>query len=148
MAPSVKQIQRLLALVFLLLGALCVLAPSFCESIFVRAEYRHQSSLTHLLFGCFGAQAVLAGTLLMVGEFDAHGILTFGLVGSIPFFVFDVYFVFLRRVLTYAALLDAVGNAVIVLCTVTMYKMKKNEVSLGSTATATASASVKYEAIS
>jgi hypothetical protein len=60
--------------------------------------------------GCFGAQAVLTGTIIWTARFTPTTFLVFGLVGSIPFFVFNFWFLFIEPVLNRWMLLDFAGN--------------------------------------
>ncbi len=81
------------ALVFLGLGGWCVLAPATVESLSLREEYRHLSATSALLLQCFGAQAMLVGVLTLLSRFTATTFLVFGLLASVPFFVFNAWFV-------------------------------------------------------
>ncbi len=60
--------------------------------------------------GCFGAQAVLNGTILLTARFTSSTFLVFGLVGSVPFFAFNVWFTLVEPVLNEWMLLDIAGK--------------------------------------
>ena len=102
-----------------------MLAPSFCERAFLLAKYRTGSPVTKALYIGFGSQAVLTGSLLFMGSFSKEAIMIFGLIGSIPFFVFDWYFVFVEPISTPIGLIDAVGNLFILLIALAIYWLKK-----------------------
>ena len=76
----------------------------------LREEYRHLSDTSALLLGCFGAQAVLVGLLTLLSRFTAQTFLVFGLAASLPFFVFNAWFVFVAEMFTALMLLDFAGN--------------------------------------
>ena len=111
---SNRQIARRLkiglAAVFIGLGGWCLVAPGTVEALSLREEYRHLSATTALLLGCFGAQAVLVGSLALLSRFTARTFLVFGLLASIPFFVFNAWFVFVSKMFTAWMLLDFAGN--------------------------------------
>jgi len=98
------------ALIFLVLGGWCVLAPAMVERLSLLPEYRHLSPTSALLLQCFGAQAVLVGVLGLLARFTARTFLLFGLAASLPFFVFNAWFVFVREMFTALMLLDFAGN--------------------------------------
>jgi hypothetical protein len=98
------------ASIFLGLGGWCLVAPATVETLSLREEYRHLSATSALLLGCFGAQAVLVGLLTLVSKFTARTFLVFGLAASLPFFVFNAWFVFVAEMFTALMLLDFAGN--------------------------------------
>ncbi|GLQ20850.1 hypothetical protein ACFFUB_02185 [Algimonas porphyrae] len=111
------RIQLLLAFVFLSLGGWVLLFPGTVERLALLSEFQHNSATTRLLLGCFGAQAVLCGTVIALSEFKARTFLVVGLVGSIPFFVFNYYFLFVAKMFTPLMWLDFAGNvAILTLC--------------------------------
>ena len=122
-----RHVQYLLAFIFLGLGGWCLVAPAQVESLGLRPEFQHNSMTSALLIGCFGAQAVLAGTLIATTIFPARAFLIFGLIGSVPFFVFNYYFYFSLRMFTDWMLLDFVGNAGILACGIAGYTLKRRE---------------------
>lgn len=85
---TAKALKIVQALVFLGLGGWCLLAPHMVEALALRREYQNLSDTTALLMGCFGAQAMLCGALMLLARFTARTFLIFGLLASVPFFVF------------------------------------------------------------
>jgi hypothetical protein len=85
--------QRLLALPFLTLGGWCLVAPHMVERLTINPAYQHLSVTSALLFGCFGAQAVLGGLFIAFSHWTRR---TFAIYGAalLPFFWFNYYFVF------------------------------------------------------
>lgn len=125
MSIAPKHIQYVLSAVFIGLGGWCLLFPGTVERIVLKPEFQHLSPTSALLFGCFGAQAVLAGTVIALSEFKARTFLIFGLVGSVPFFVFNWYFYFQARMFTDWMLLDFLGNIAILLCGIFGYRLSR-----------------------
>lgn len=123
-------IQTALALIFILLGSWCLFFPLTVEALVFRPEYYVGNSTSSILMGCFGAQAVLAGTIIWTSVFKARTFLVFGLIGSIPFFVFNYYFYFVAEVFSQWMLLDFVGNLGILFCGIVGYRLVKNEATL------------------
>lgn len=107
---TAKALRIAQALVFLGLGGWCLLAPQMVEALSLKAEYQHLSATTALLMGCFGAQAVLCGSLMLLARFTAATFLGFGLLASIPFFIFNAWFVWVAEMFTAWMLLDFAGN--------------------------------------
>ncbi|HEY5722673.1 MAG TPA: hypothetical protein VIT45_10160 [Allosphingosinicella sp.] len=82
----------------------------------VRPDWRSDAPIVTVLMAAFGAQAMIAGLFAATAIFTRR---TFALYGAalLPFFVFDYYFYAVEPMLTEIGLLDAVGNAVmLVLC--------------------------------
>ncbi|MEP0313211.1 hypothetical protein [Hyphomonas sp.] len=86
--------------VFFGLGGWCFLAPHVVETLSLKPEYQHLSATTALLMGFFGAQTVLCGSLMLLARFTAAIFLGFGLLASIPFFVFNAWFVWVAEMFT------------------------------------------------
>ncbi len=120
-------LQRLLAFIFLGLGGWCLLFPATVEALVLRPEYYVGNNTSALLMGCFGAQAILAGTLILTAEFTPRTFLIFGLVGSIPFFGFNYYFYFVKSMFTDWMLLDFAGNIGILALGIAGWRMKTCE---------------------
>ncbi|KAA3638285.1 MAG: hypothetical protein DWP95_12990 [Proteobacteria bacterium] len=120
-------IQRALAFIFFSLGSWCLLMPATVEWLVLKPDYYIGNVSSHLLLGCFGAQAVLVGTVILSARFKASTFLIFGLVGSVPFFVFNFYFYFIKEMFTDWMLLDFVGNLGILLCGIWGYRLSKQE---------------------
>ncbi|MEM7748181.1 MAG: hypothetical protein AAF346_08005 [Pseudomonadota bacterium] len=119
-------IQRLLAFVFISLGSWALLFPSHVLEIGIRPEFNTEAPVTTVIMGCFGAQAVLGGLVMALSRFTAQTFLVVGIVGSLPFFVFNYYFVFVVEMFTNWMLLDFVGNiAIFALCMLGYLGLKK-----------------------
>ena len=101
--------QRLLALPFLILGGWCLVAPAMVERLTINPDYQHLSTTSALLFGCFGAQAVLGALFIAFSRWRKR---TFAIYGAalLPFFWFNYYFVFEVPVLNRWMALDFVSN--------------------------------------
>lgn len=112
-----RWIQAGLATPFLGMGGWCLLTPGMVERLSLRPEHVIDSPVSHLLLSCFGAQAMLCGLLILLCRFSRRAFLVFGLLASLPFFGFNVYFYFIEPLFTPLMLLDFVGNiAILVLC--------------------------------
>jgi hypothetical protein len=110
--------QRLIAVPFLGLGAWCLLFPGTVESLGFRPEYRHSSTASAVLIGCFGAQAMLSGLFAAFSRFTRTTFLVYGLA-LLPFFGFNYWFVFVVPVFTEWMLLDFAANlAMLALCAI------------------------------
>jgi hypothetical protein len=119
--------QRILAFIFLGLGGWCLLFPGTVEVLGLKPEHRMDTVASHLLVGCFGAQAVLCGILLVTARFTPRTFLVFGLAGSIPFFVFNYWFYFVVPVFSHWMLLDFVGNVGIFVLSMLGYRAAVRE---------------------
>lgn len=106
---SLVQLQRLIAIPFVVLGAWCLLHPWSVERLGFRPEYQHLSTTSALLIGGFGAQAMLCGLFILLSRFTRWTFLGYGLA-LLPFFFFNYYFVFVIPVFTAWMLLDFVAN--------------------------------------
>jgi hypothetical protein len=122
-----RHIQNLLGSIFLLLGMWALFFPSVVETFVLAPEYFIGSTSSALLIGCFGAQAILCSILIFCTTFSARTFLVFGLMGSLPFFVFNYYFVFILPVFTDWMLLDFVGNVGILLCGIIGWQIRLRE---------------------
>lgn len=122
-----RNVQMLLALIFIGLGGWCLLMPRMVESLAFRPEYLHLSTTSMVLIGCFGAQAVLVGVVIATTQFRPSTFLVFGIAGSLPFFVFNYYFYFIVEVFTKWMLLDFVGNICIFTLSIIGYRLKLGE---------------------
>lgn len=125
---TARNIQTLLSLVFIGLGGWCLFWPAVVEQLVFKPEFQHRSATSALLMGCFGAQAVLAGTVIALSEFRPRTFLMFGLGGSLPFFVFNWYFYFIAQMFTDWMLFDFVGNLMILACGVGGFYVKRREI--------------------
>ena len=122
-----KHIQYVLAGIFLGLGGWCLVAPDMVETLVLTPDYRDASATSRLLFQCFGAQAVLAGVLLLVSTLSPRGFLIFGLAGSLPFFVFNYYFLYVVPMFTNWMALDFAGNIGILICGLIGWRLRRRE---------------------
>ena len=66
---TATRLQRTLALVFLVLGGWCVVAPRMVEALTIRPEYQVLNATSAVFIACFGAQAMLCGTLAWFARF-------------------------------------------------------------------------------
>jgi hypothetical protein len=113
---SARTIQHALAAVFLVLGGWCLVWPASVIDLAIRPEWRSDAPIVLVLMSAFGAQAMIAGLFAATAIFTRR---TFAVYGAalLPFFVFDYYFYAVEPMLTLIGLLDAVGNAaMLVLC--------------------------------
>lgn len=92
--------QRTLAFIFLGLGAWPLLFPGAVQALGLRPEYFLGNDTSRLLLQCFGAQAILVGTVVLTSRFLPRTFLIFGIVASVPFLVFNYYFYFERGMFT------------------------------------------------
>ncbi|WP_343081402.1 hypothetical protein [Ostreiculturibacter nitratireducens] len=124
---TAKVMKTAQALVFLGLGGWCLLTPHMVEELSLKPEYQHLSDTTALLMGCFGAQAVLCGSLMPLSRFTAMTFLGFGLLASIPFFVFNAWFVWVVEMFTPLMLLDFAGNVSFFLIGIFGWRLMRHE---------------------
>jgi len=120
-------VQYFLGMIFLSLGGWSMIYPGTVEALALRPEFYIGTDASRLFLSCFGAQAVLCGIVILTSRFEPRTFLIFGLLASIPFFVFNYYFYFVREMFTQWMLLDFVGNAGILACGVIGYKLSKKE---------------------
>ena len=119
------KIQKLLAMIFILLGGWALLMPGMVEALAIRPEFQANSLLSRVLVGCFGAQAVLTGLALFLSRLSVAGFVVFGLLGSLPFIAFNYYFFFTVQLFSVWMLLDFVGNVgILALCLTGAWKRR------------------------
>ncbi len=106
---SARLAQYGIAAVFLILGGWALLAPASVIELAVTPKYRDSSYLTVFTMACFGAQAVLFGTMALVLKWPARAFAVFAVL-LLPFFVFNWYFHYEVPVLTSIGMLDFAGN--------------------------------------
>ncbi len=124
---TAQRLQFLLALIFLVLGGWCLIFPAMVISLTFLPEFATATDQARFIMGCFGAQAVLTGTLMLTARFTPMTFLVFGLAGSIPFFAFNYWFVFVEPVLNQWMLLDFVGNLGILVTGIWGWRLSKQE---------------------
>jgi hypothetical protein len=127
---TVRTLQWSLASVFFVLGGWCLAAPASMLALTIRPEYHSDAPLVPVLIGAFGAQALLAGLFAAFSRFERITFLAYG-VALLPFFVFDYWAYAIVPLLTPLGLLDAVGNAVMLILCVLGYRLPEPEVSVG-----------------
>jgi hypothetical protein len=132
--PAAAGPQKVMGGLFIVMGGVCLLAPRKTLQLGFNRKFRNlpgllsdeeekaapaavsedakaQSEALTVTMQCFGAQAVLCGTLLCTSRLDKRGYLIWG-AAMLPFFVFD-YIAYKRGILTpMGALGDAAGNVV------------------------------------
>ncbi|MEM9473963.1 MAG: hypothetical protein AAGA71_01630 [Pseudomonadota bacterium] len=92
----------------------------------MRPEIYTEDRVTTVVFGCFGAQAVLCGLIMLLSRFTPVTFLVLGFVGSVPFFWFNYQFVYVEEIFTRWMLLDFIGNvAILTLCAMGYFGMKR-----------------------
>jgi hypothetical protein len=113
-----RYIQWGIASVFFILGGWALLAPQSVIDLCFLPAYRTGTPILPFAIGCFGAQAVISGLFAAFSRFTRATFLAYG-VALIPFFGFNAWFTLVDPVFTPVGLLDAVGNAVmLVLCVI------------------------------
>ena len=108
---TARTAQYLIAAVFLVLGAWCLIAPQSVLDLSLRAEYRSSAAIIPIALACFGAQAMIAGLFAATAIFTRRTFLVYG-IALLPFFLFDYYFYAVRPVFNEVILIDAAGNAI------------------------------------
>lgn len=103
--------QRLIAVIFLVLGGWALFAPSSVIELAIRPEYQSADFLATFAVGCFGAQACIFGVVALTARFTKMTFLTYG-IALLPFFAFNYYFYFQVPVFSEIGLLDFVGNSI------------------------------------
>ena len=111
---SDRTIQLALASVFFVLGGWCLVSPTSVLDLAITPEYRSDAPIVPVLMGAFGAQALIAGLFAAFSRFNKATYVAYGLA-LLPFFLFDYWFYFVEPMLTKVGLLDAVGNAIMLL---------------------------------
>ncbi|MGB3555165.1 MAG: hypothetical protein WBA25_11060 [Jannaschia sp.] len=113
---TARGVQSALAAIFVLLGGWCMLLPGMVVGLVFLPGLDADGVPVRFVMGCFGAQAVLTGTILATARFTPTTFLVFGLAGSLPFFAFNVWFTLVEPVLNGWMWLDVLGNAGILAC--------------------------------
>ncbi len=116
------QIQRLIAIPYLFLGAWCLLAPHIVERLMVTPAYQHLSPTSALLIGCFGAQAVLGGLFIWFSRWTRTTFLVYA-IALLPFFGFNYWFVYQVPVFNQWMALDLGANAAMLVLSLSGWRM-------------------------
>lgn len=103
--------QRLIGLVFLVLGGWALLAPRSVIDLAIRPQFHSDDFLASFAVACFGAQACLFALVAFTARFTRRTFAAYG-VALLPFLVFNWWFYFRVPLLTEVGLLDFVGNIV------------------------------------
>jgi hypothetical protein len=122
-----KHIQYFLGSIFLVLGLWVLVFPRTVEALVLAPDYFIGSTASAVLIGCFGAQAVLCSVLILSTTFSPGAFLLFGLVGSLPFFVFNYYFVYVVPIFNTWMLIDFAGNVGILACGLAGWRIRTRE---------------------
>ena len=108
---SARTAQSLIAAIFLILGAWCLVAPQTVIDLGLRPDFQSGAAVVPIFVACFGAQAMLAGLFAATAIFTRLTFLLYGLA-LLPFFLFDYWFFAVVPMFNEFILLDAAGNAV------------------------------------
>lgn len=115
---SVRAIQGAIAAVFFILGGWALIAPQSVIDLAFLPEYRVGTPILPFVVACFGAQAMISGLFAAFSRFTRATFLAYG-IALLPFFLFNWWFTFVDPVFTSLGLLDAAGNAImLVMCIV------------------------------
>ena len=106
---SARTAQGLIAAIFLVLGAWCLLAPQMVLDLGLRPDFRTEAAVVPVFVACFGAQAMLAGLFAATAIFTRRTFLFYG-VALLPFLVFDYWFFAVVPMFNEFILLDLIGN--------------------------------------
>lgn len=68
---TARILQICLSLIFLLLGSWCLFFPGMVIELTFRPELAVATEQARFTMGCFGAQAVLTGTIIWTARFSA-----------------------------------------------------------------------------
>ena len=103
--------QRLIGLVFAVLGSWALIAPKSVIDLAVQPDFRSDDYLASFALACFGAQACLFALVAFTARFTRLTFAAYGLA-LLPFFVFNYWFYFQVPLLTEIGLLDFLGNLI------------------------------------
>ena len=103
--------QRLIGLVFAVLGGWALVFPQSVIDLGVRPEFHSKDFLATFTMACFGAQACLFALVAFTARFTR---LTFAVYGMalLPFFVFNYWFYFRVPLVNELMLVDFAGNCI------------------------------------
>lgn len=120
MAISDARLATTVGAVWMGMGAACLLAPKPLLSVSLHPRFLpvlngdkgdEAKDLALFTFRCFGAQAVMCGSVIATTRFDRSSWLWFG-AAILPFFAFDYAAWKARYLSTFGALGDLAGNIV------------------------------------
>lgn len=94
------------------------------ERLGVNPEYRHLSTTTALMMGCFGSQAILSGLFAWFSRFTRMTFLAYA-IALLPFFWFNYWFVFVVPVFSRWMALDFVSNIVMLALSLWGWRLSK-----------------------
>lgn len=106
-----RQLQMLIATVFLGLGGWCLVAPDQVLQLGAAPGALVPSRLQSVVMGAFGAQAMLFGLISLTTRFTARTFLALA-IALLPFFVFDWWFYSVEPIFNRLILLDLAGNLI------------------------------------
>jgi hypothetical protein len=106
-----RQLQYVIAAVFLVLGAWCLVSPASVIALTVRPEHQSSDPLLLLTLAAFGSQAVLSGLFAGFSVFTRTTFLVYG-IALLPFFVFNYWYYFVEPLFNELILLDTLGNII------------------------------------
>ena len=119
-----RLIQILISLPFLVLGTWCLLAPGMVEQLSLTPEAKIDNRTSHILIGCFGAQAVLSGIFIFFSKFSRTTYAVYA-IALMPFFWFNYHFTMVEPIFNKLMLIDLVSNlAMLVLCVIGWWMLR------------------------
>ncbi len=110
-ATQARQLQYVIAAVFLVLGGWCLVSPSSVLALTVRPEHQSSDPMLLLTLAAFGSQAVLSGLFAGFSVFTRTTFLVYG-IALLPFFVFNYWYYFVEPMFNELILLDTLGNII------------------------------------
>ncbi len=123
---TARMAQLGIAGVFLALGGWALFAPATVIDLAFTPDYAVNTFVTRFMIGCFGAQAVLFGTMAIFVKFTARAFAVFALL-LLPFFVFNWYFHYEIPVLSSIGMLDFAGNVTMLALALIGWRAAKRE---------------------
>lgn len=125
---TTRQIQYLIALVFLILGGWACFFPQHVITTVFLPAYHDGGRALPFAIACFGAQALISGLFAAFSRFTATTFLAYGLA-LLPFFGFNYYFTFYDPIFNNIGLIDAVGNIIMLgLCYIGWKQARQTEI--------------------
>ena len=106
---SLRLLQMLIALPFLLVGGLCLFAPGGVERSVITPAYQHNSATTHILIALFGSQSILVGIFAALSRFERKTFIVYG-IAILPFLLSNYYLSIVIPVFNGWMAVDFAGN--------------------------------------